>query len=56
MKAKTKKLIKAVIDAFIVISCLLFAWMFISWIDVVTHNLDPEPMYQAWNLFVLLLL
>ena len=54
MKLKTKRLIKAAIDGFIIISCLLFAWMFISWIDVVTHNLDPEPVYQAWNFFALL--
>lgn len=34
---------------------LLLGWIFISWIDVITHNLDSEPVYQAWNFFVLLI-
>ena len=54
MRVKTQKLIKTVIDIITIIICLLFAWMFISWIDVVTHNLDPEPIYHAWNFFALL--
>ena len=54
MKLKTKKLIKIAIDIFVIVSCILLAWMFISWVDVVTHNLDPEPVYQAWNIFALL--
>ena len=35
---------------------LVVGWMGISWIDVVLHNLDDEPMYQAWNIFALLFL
>lgn len=34
---------------------LFLIWVFISWIDVITHNLDSEPVYQAWNFFVLLI-
>ena len=54
MRRKTKKLIQAGINILAIVSYILFAWMFISWIDVVTHNLDPEPVYQAWNFFALL--
>lgn len=28
-------------------------WVFVSWIDVITHNLYPNPVYQAWNFFIL---
>ena len=28
-------------------------WFFASWVDVITHNVDPNPVYQAWNFFVL---
>lgn len=54
MKNKTKKFMSIVVDVFAIISALLLAWMFISWIDVITHNLNPNPVYHAWNLFILL--
>ena len=28
-------------------------WLFLSWVDVVSHNMDPNPVYQVWNLFQL---
>lgn len=30
---------------------VLTAWFFLSWADVVMHNLDPSPMYHVWNMF-----
>ena len=30
------------------------AWVFISWIDVAMHNLEPNPVYQIWNFFTLI--
>ena len=33
---------------------LLAIWIFISWIDVFTHNRNPDPIYQTWNFFQLL--
>lgn len=39
-----------------IISWLFVGYLGISWIDVVLHNLDDEPMYQAWNIFALLFL
>ena len=31
----------------------LDAWVILSWIDIVMHNLDANPVYQAWNFFTL---
>ena len=28
-------------------------WVLVSWIDIITHNLCPSPVYQEWNFFVL---
>jgi hypothetical protein len=36
------------------LSFLVIIWFFLSWVDIVTHNLDPHPTYQFWNLFVIL--
>ena len=30
-------------------------WLLASWVDVVTHNLSPNPVYQSWNLFAILI-
>ena len=38
------------------VSWLFVGYLGISWLDVVLHNLDDEPMYQAWNIFALLFL
>lgn len=34
-------------------STTFIAWLFLSWLDVVLHNMDPEPVYRAWNFFAL---
>lgn len=26
-------------------------WLLASYIDVVSHNLEAHPIYQAWNVF-----
>ena len=54
MKAKLREILKMLVDWLIVTGFLLMAWMIISWIDIVAHNLDPQPVYQAWNLFAIL--
>lgn len=33
--------------------CAFDIWLIASWIDVILHNLDPNPVYQAWNFFTL---
>lgn len=63
---ETKEIIYWIIDRLIImfrmlgdwlsVSTVMFLiWVFFSWIDVITHNLDSEPVYQAWNFFVLLI-
>ena len=34
-----------------VLAVLGWTWFIASFIDVVAHNLDPNPIYEAWNLF-----
>lgn len=39
----------------VLVGCALFsAWLLASWVDVVLHNLSPNPVYQSWNLFALM--
>lgn len=50
---KRKLNIPHVLEAlFVLIAVILFIYVFASWIDVITHNQSPEPVYQPWNLFV----
>lgn len=39
-----------------IIGWIITGWFLISWIDVVLHNLNDEPIYQAWNIIALLFL
>jgi len=32
----------------------LIAWFGFSWLEVISKNLEPNPTYSAYNLFVLL--
>lgn len=38
------------------ISFIFLMWLFISWVEIVTHNAphQPEYTYHAWNLLVML--
>ncbi len=40
---------------FTIIMVLFIMWFVASYMDIVMHNLDDEPMYKAWNLFELLI-
>ena len=43
--------------AAIFIFCIMVfvtGWVLASWIDVVSNNLNVNPVYQAWNLFKIL--
>ena len=33
------------------LSVIVILWMLASFVDTVMHNLDMEPIYQAWNFF-----
>lgn len=37
-----------------IISCLLLLWLFVSWAEVVSKNLKPNPTYSSWNAWVLI--
>ena len=39
----------------VLVMCGVFAlWVALSWVDVVLHNLDTNPVYQSWNLFAMM--
>ena len=46
-----KKLVKITL---IVVGILVLVWMGASWLDVICHNLDPNPTYAIWNVFAML--
>ena len=33
---------------------LFWAWIIFSFVEVLCKNVRPDPLYSAWNLFVLL--
>ena len=48
-----KKVVKVIEYILCGISISFLLWLLLSWIDVVLHNLNPEPVYQWWNLFMI---
>ena len=40
--------------ALAIVGALLLAWVGISWLEIICHNLDPNPTYAEWNFFTLL--
>ena len=50
-----KKVVKVIEYILCGISISFLLWLLLSWIDVVLHNLNPEPVYQWWNLFMILM-
>lgn len=36
-------------------SILFLAWMFLSWVEVVSHNLEPGYIYSNANFFIRML-
>lgn len=45
MKTDTKT--KAII-VFYTISTLILIWLFVSWVDVIRHNMLGDETYQYW--------
>lgn len=56
--SKERKVVKMtkVEKALGIVGWLFIGYLSVSWIDVILHNLDDEPVYQAWNIFALLFL
>lgn len=44
------KLTKVLKAFYLVATALWVIWVFASIWDVTFHNLDPNPVYQEWNL------
>lgn len=45
------KIIKTVV---LVIGITLILWLFVSWVEIASKNLKPNPEYHKWNAFVLI--
>ena len=50
-----RKIVKGLIGVWCIISGICLVWGIISWLNIIGNNLDPNPGYQGWNLFVILL-
>lgn len=37
-----------------IIAVILFAWIAVSTIEVISNNLDPNPTYAVWNIYNLI--
>ena len=48
---KIKRIIGMLLTVTVIIAMF---WFIASYIDVVTHNLDEDPIYHGWNFFKLL--
>lgn len=51
MKINIMKIIETVV---LVISLSLILWLFVSWVEIASKNLKPNPEYHEWNAFVLI--
>ena len=38
-----------------VLMILLVMWFLMSYVDVVLHNMKPDPVCKEWNLFMMLI-
>ena len=55
-RLKRLSLIKPALKNVLFWACVAFCiWAFLSWIDVNLHSAYPNPVYQSWNLFGLVL-
>ena len=47
--------IKRIIGMLLTVTFIIaMFWFIASYIDVITHNLDEDPIYKFWNFFQLL--
>jgi hypothetical protein len=43
-----------ILNVITVIMIILFAWFFLSWVDVISDNNEHNPQHSDLNLFVIL--
>lgn len=36
-----------------IVCVAFFGWMFVSWLEVIRHNVNTDIVYSAWNFFIL---
>lgn len=48
------KLSNIITAAASVLLVAFFAWIGCSFLDTIAHNIIPEPVYAAWNLFAMI--
>lgn len=47
--------IKRIVEMLLTVTFIIaMFWFVASYLDVITHNLDEEPIYHGWNFFKLL--
>ena len=47
--------IKRIVEMLLTITFIMVMfWFTASYLDVITHNLDEEPIYHSWNIFRIL--
>lgn len=46
-----KKMFKSIVY---IVSILFIAWFFLSWLDIVADNTQPNPQHSEYNLFVVM--
>ena len=51
MKANRKNIALIIIN---IIAVILLTWVAVSTIEVVSKNLDANPIYTAWNIYNLI--
>ena len=49
-----RKAARALSNVLLLLSCLFMLWLFVSWAEVVSKNLTPNPTYSSWNAWVLI--
>lgn len=54
MKANRKNNASKVLIIINIIAVILFAWIAVSTIEVISNNLDPNPTYAVWNIYNLI--
>jgi Ca2+/H+ antiporter len=54
MKANRKNNTSKALIIINIIAVVLFAWIAVSTIEVVSKNLDANPIYTVWNIYNLI--
>ena len=38
----------------VTLEVLFLLWMFVSWVDIIADNTQPNPQHSGYNLFVMM--